>query len=332
MPLLGETSEVKGLWSAAAVWVKEGPAVGKSIAEWMIHGEPEIDCNQSDISRFHAHQKTRQHTKARAFEAFPKTYGIVHPAEQYLSDRPLRRSPMHEWHVEHEGEFFEVAGWERPQWFRSNAPLVERYGVGTRPNEWDARWWSPIINAEHLAMRESAGIFDLSAFAIFDVVGPGALDAVQAVALRQMDVPVGRVVYTPVLSSAGGFKSDLTIMRLEDRVFRVVTGGAHGMSDLKWFRDHLPADAGDRRPDHGLHDDRGLGTAGPRHRRRRSPGRTCPTRRSSSGPAGRSRSARSWSSRRGSRTSATSAGSCTSRWSRAAGSGRRCGTPARRTA
>jgi glycine cleavage system aminomethyltransferase T/glycine/D-amino acid oxidase-like deaminating enzyme len=243
MPLLGETSEVKGLWSAAAVWVKEGPAVGKSIAEWMVHGEPEIDCNQSDISRFHAHQKTRQHTKARAFEAFPKTYGVVHPSEQYLSDRPLRKSPMHEWHVEHDGEFFEVAGWERPQWFRSNAALVERYGVGTRPNEWDARWWSPIINAEHLAMRESAGIFDLSAFAIFDIVGPGALDAVQAVALRQMDVPVGRVVYTPVLTSAGGFKSDLTIMRLEDRVFRVVTGGAHGMSDLKWFRDHLPADA-----------------------------------------------------------------------------------------
>jgi glycine cleavage system aminomethyltransferase T/glycine/D-amino acid oxidase-like deaminating enzyme len=243
MPLLGETPEVKGLWSAAAVWVKEGPAVGKSIAEWMVHGEPEIDCNQSDISRFHAHQKTRQHTKARAFEAFPKTYGIVHPAEQYLSDRPLRRSPMHEWHQEHEGEFFEVAGWERPQWFRSNASLVERFGVGTRPNEWDARWWSPIINAEHLAMRDSAGIFDLSAFAIFDIVGPGALDAVEAVALRQMDVPVGRVVYTPVLSEAGGFKSDLTIMRLEDQVFRVVTGGAHGMSDLKWFKDHLPANA-----------------------------------------------------------------------------------------
>ena len=243
MPLLGETPEVKGLWSAAAVWVKEGPAVGKSIAEWMVHGEPEIDCNQSDISRFHSHQKTRQHTKARAFEAFPKTYGIVHPAEQYLSDRPLRRSPMHEWHEAHEGEFFEVAGWERPQWFRSNAALVERYGVQTRPNEWDARWWSPIINAEHLAMRESAGIFDLSAFAIFDIVGPGALAAVQSVAMRQMDVPVGRVVYTPVLSAEGGFKSDLTIMRLEDSVFRVVTGGAHGMSDLKWFKDHLPADA-----------------------------------------------------------------------------------------
>jgi glycine cleavage system aminomethyltransferase T len=120
---------------------------------------------------------------------------------------------------------------------------VEKYGVRARPNEWDARWWSPIINAEHLAMRESAGIFDLSAFAIFDIVGPGALAAVQSVAMRQMDVPVGRVVYTPVLSAEGGFKSDLTIMRLEDSVFRVVTGGAHGMSDLKWFKDHLPADA-----------------------------------------------------------------------------------------
>ena len=243
MPVLGETPEVKGLWSAAAVWVKEGPAVGKCIAEWMVHGEPSIDVGQSDISRFHAHQKTRQHTKARAFEAFPKTYGIVHPAEQSESDRPIRTSPMHAWHQAAGARFFEVAGWERPQWFESNAPLVERYGVATRPNEWDARWWSPIINAEHLAMREHAGIFDLSSFMKFDIVGPGALAGVQSVAMRQMDVPVGRVVYTPVLSQEGGFKSDLTIMRLGTSTFRVVTGGAHGMSDLKWFRDHMPADA-----------------------------------------------------------------------------------------
>jgi glycine cleavage system aminomethyltransferase T len=239
MPLLGETPEVKGLWSAAAVWVKEGPAVGRCIAEWMVHGEPSIDVAQSDIGRFHAHQRTRQHTKRRSFEAFPKTYGIVHPAEQYLSDRPLRRSPMHEWHVEHGAEFFEVAGWERTQWFNSNAALVEQYGIEGRTNEWDARWWSPIINAEHLAMREHAGIFDLSAFEIFDIVGTGALASVQKVAMRQMDVAVGKVVYTPVLTDVGGFKSDLTIMRLGRNHFRVVTGGAHGPADLKWFKDHL---------------------------------------------------------------------------------------------
>ena len=91
-------------------------------------------------------------------------------------------------------------------------------------------------------MREHAGIFDLSAFAIFDMQGPGALAALQHAVLAQMDAPVGRVVYTPVLSPGGGFKSDLTIMRLADDVFRIVTGGAHGMADRKLFIDALPDD------------------------------------------------------------------------------------------
>jgi glycine cleavage system aminomethyltransferase T len=91
-------------------------------------------------------------------------------------------------------------------------------------------------------MRDRAAIFDLTAFCVFDVRGPGALDVVQRVAMRQMDVAIGRVVYTPVLTPNGGFRSDLTIMRLDHDVFRVVTGGAHGMADLKWFADHLPQD------------------------------------------------------------------------------------------
>ena len=112
--------------------------------------------------------------------------------------------------------FFEAAGWERPQWYESNAPLLEEFGdrINRREAEWESRWWSPIINAEHLAMRERAAMFDLSAFCVFDVLGPGALDCLQRVALRQMDVAVGRVVYTPVLTPSGGFRSDLTIMRL----------------------------------------------------------------------------------------------------------------------
>ena len=242
MPILGETPDVKGLWSAAAVWVKEGPGVGKSLAEWMVHGESEIDLHSSDIARFHTHQKTRAHIRARTSEAFNKTYGIVHPGEQWASDRNLRLSPMHARHETLGAAFFEAAGWERPQWFESNAALVEEYGVQPREAEWDARWWSPIINGEHLAMRERAGIFDLSAFAIFDVSGPGALESLQRVAMRQVDVAIGRVVYTPLLSPGGGFRSDLTIMRLGHDRFRVVTGAAHGMADRKLFSDNLPAD------------------------------------------------------------------------------------------
>ncbi|TME10576.1 MAG: FAD-dependent oxidoreductase [Chloroflexi bacterium] len=244
MPVLGESSDVHGLWSAAAVWVKEGPGTGKTLAEWMVHGESEIDVHASDAARFHEHQKTRKHVRSRAAEGFNKTYGIVHPNEQWATNRNVRLAPFHERERELQAFFFEAAGWERPMWYESNASLLDEFGdqVTRRTSEWESRWWSPIINAEHLAMRERAGIFDLSAFTIFDITGPGALTSVQSVTLRQMDVPVGRNVYTPVLSPAGGFKSDLTIMRLGEDHFRVVTGGASGMSDKKWFRDHLPAD------------------------------------------------------------------------------------------
>jgi heterotetrameric sarcosine oxidase gamma subunit len=140
--------------------------------------------------------------------------------------------------------FFETAGWERPFWYESNASLVQKYGDAVMPREaeWDSRWWSPIINAEHLAMRDGAGLVDLTAFVLFDIVGPGALDALNGIVMRQLDVAVGKVIYTPVLSPNGGFKSDLTVMRLGKDHFRVVTGGAHGMADKKWFSDHLPKD------------------------------------------------------------------------------------------
>jgi glycine cleavage system aminomethyltransferase T/glycine/D-amino acid oxidase-like deaminating enzyme len=243
LPLLGETPEVKGLWSASAVWVKEGPGVGKSMAEWMTRGESEIDLQSSDIARFYPEQRTPQHVKGRAAEGFNKTYGIVHPAEQWEANRRVRVSPFYEREQALGAVFFEAAAWERPHWYASNAHLVEEYGLETRPHEWDARWWSPIVNAEHLAMRDRAAMFDLTAFCIFDVIGPGALESVQRVSMRQCDVRVGRVVYTPVLAPSGGFKSDLTIMRLGDAQFRVVTGGAHGMADKKWFADNLVGEA-----------------------------------------------------------------------------------------
>ncbi len=243
-PVLGESPEVKGVWSAAAVWVKEGPGVGRLVAEWMTDGNPEYDAHGTDIARFYPHQRSKQHVAARTSEGFNKTYGIVHPSEQWESNRNVRLAPMHSSQRELGAVFFETAGWERPHWYASNEGLLGDFGDAVLPREaeWDARWWSPIINAEHLAMRERAGYVDLSAFAIFDVVGRGALDAVQAIAVGQLDVAPGRVVYTPVLDGRGGFRADLTIMRLAEDRFRVVTGGANGNVDRKWFRDHMPAD------------------------------------------------------------------------------------------
>ena len=252
MPLLGETPEVKGLWSVAAVWIKEGPGIGRAVAEWMTHGESEIDLHSSDIARFYPHQKTRMHVCARAAEGFNKTYGIVHPGEQWASNRDVRLSPFNAREKELGAVFFEAMGWERPQWYESNAPLLEEYAdrVSRREAEWESRWWSPIISAEHLAMRDRAGLFDLSAFQIFDVLGPGALETVQRVSVRQLNVPIGRVVYTPLLTPSGGFRSDLTIMRLGEEQFRVVTGAAHGMADLKWFSDHRPDSGSAQIADH----------------------------------------------------------------------------------
>jgi glycine cleavage system aminomethyltransferase T len=129
-------------------------------------------------------------------------------------------------------------------WYGANAALLETYGDRAMPRaaEWESRWWSPIINAEHLAMRDRVAMIDLAAFAVFDVDGPGALDCLQGLVVGQMDVPVGRVVYTPLLAENGGIFADLTIMRLGADRFRIVTGGGMGMRDKKWFVDHLPAD------------------------------------------------------------------------------------------
>ena len=243
-PVLGETPEVKGLWSVAASWIKEGPGIARAVAEWMNGQAPQIDLHEADVARFYAHQRTREHITARAQESFNKMYGIVHPMEQFESQRPTRRSPVFEQEWGLGAIFFETVGWERPYWYEGNDHLLERYStqVAARNGEWESRWWSPIISAEHLAMREQCGLVDLSAFVVLDVTGPGALAALQGLTVAQMNVAVGRVIYTSLLDERGGFKSDLTIMRLGSQWFRVVTGGSTGMTEKKWFVDHLPDD------------------------------------------------------------------------------------------
>lgn len=240
-PVLGETAEVANLWSAAAVWIKEGPGAARLLAEWITHGHPRLcDPHESDVSRFQPHERTRRHVRARAREHFNKTYGIVHPREQWESCRDMYRSALHVRTEALGAVYYEARGWERPQWYESNADLLDRYRIAERPHEWDRRWWSPIIEAEHLHLREKAGVVDLGAFQIFDVTGPGALAWLETMAANACDRPPGTSIYTPLLTPDGGFRADLTIQRLAADRFRVVTGAFDGARDAAWFRKHLP--------------------------------------------------------------------------------------------
>ena len=165
-PILGE-SEVKGLWVAAAVWIKEGPGVGRAVAEWMTHGHSEIDIHHSDIARFHPHETHARRTCGRApARRSSRPTGSSTPPS---STSPTAACAGRRWPSRRRRSarvFYETVGWERPWWYESNAGLLEKYGdaVMPREHEWDSRWWSPIINAEHLAMRENAGVIDLTAF------------------------------------------------------------------------------------------------------------------------------------------------------------------------
>ena len=125
MPVLGETIEVKNLWSAAAVWIKEGPGIAKLVAEWMTYGYPHVcEPHSSDISRFYAHERTEHQIYARCAEHWNKTYGIVHPREQWASSRGMRRSPFYAREEALGANFFDARGWERPQWYTSNEKLL----------------------------------------------------------------------------------------------------------------------------------------------------------------------------------------------------------------
>ncbi len=243
MPCLGEVPEVSNLWSAAAVWVKEGPGMAQVVAEWMTYGYPRvIDPHASDVSRFYQDEKSDEHIWARADEHFIKTYGIVHPSEQWNSRRDLKVSSLKA-QTDAAGAYYYTARvWERPHWYETNADLVERYGLSEREAEWDNRWWSPIIDAEHMNLRENAGMIDLTAFQIMDLTGPGAVAFAEYLSVNKVDKPVGTSTYTPWLTPDGGFHSDLTMLRLGEEHIRVVTGAFDGGRDEHWIKTYMPQD------------------------------------------------------------------------------------------
>ncbi|GAA3443776.1 GcvT family protein [Planomonospora venezuelensis] len=234
--LLGETA-VRGLWAAAGFCVHGLAAaggVGKVMAEWITDGSPEYDVFGMDLRRFGGHARSAAWARARALDSYAKYYDIVYPGEERTAARPLRRSPAWIRHAELGAAFGEKAGWERVNWFESNA---EPAG-GIRPEGWAGRIWSPAVRAECLATRDAAGLFDQTSFAKLEVSGPGALEGLQRACAGQLDRPAGSVVYTQLLNARGGVEADLTVTRLAADRFRLVTGTAFGVHDAAWLRGH----------------------------------------------------------------------------------------------
>ncbi len=242
-PVLGESPQIRGFWSAQAVWITHAGGVGKAVAEWIVNGESTSDLRECHIRRFHPHAYSRSYVRARAAQQYREVYDIIHPRQQMANPRNLRLTPFYTRQQELGGIFFENAGWERPQWYDANEGLLDSLTVtGESQAGWEAREWSPTVAAEHVATRERVAMFDLTPFAKFEVTGPGALDALQRLAANQMNKPVGTITYTSMLIPRGGIKCDLTVTRLGENHFMVVTGGAMGLHDLDWIESHLPDD------------------------------------------------------------------------------------------
>ena len=243
MPLLGESPQVRGFWLAEAVWITHAGGVGKSVAEWMVNGSPSSDLRECDISRFHPHAQSRSYVRVRAARQYREVYDIIHPLQQMERPRRLRLTPYHARFEELGAEFFENIGWERPQWFAANGRLLEESPPGPELSGWEARHWSPIIGAEHRATRDTGAMFDLTPFTKLEVAGLGALGYLQYMTDNNMDRPMGRIIYTSMLNERGGIKCDLTVTRLAEDRFMVITGGSTGVHDLQWMRRFLPENA-----------------------------------------------------------------------------------------
>ena len=236
--LLGQSSQLEGFWLAEGVWLTHGGGVGRAIAQYMVEGLPPLDLRDLDCNRFHAHVPSRPYVLARGRTQYREVYDIIHPNQQLQHPRRLRLSPFHPRLEELGGEMFENAGWERPHWFAASQRLPVPEGGHDRQG-WSARFWSPLIGSEHRAARERVCLFDLTPFTKLEIAGPGSLGFLQHLAANRMDRPPGRITYTALLNRRGGMEADLTVTRLEEDRFWVITGAATGMRDLAWLRFNL---------------------------------------------------------------------------------------------
>jgi glycine cleavage system T protein len=239
--ILGE-SEVRGFFVAAgfcAHGIAGAGGIGRQMATWIVDGEPELDLWKMDIRRFGPAYRSPAYALARTTEVYATYYDIHYPNEERFAGRPLRTSPTYDTLAGLGAVFGEKSGWERPNWFESNAPSGDE---SLRPRGWAGMHWSPAIGAEAMATRQAAALFDETSFAKLEIVGPGAVAFLGRLCANDVDVPVGRIVYTALLNRRGGIECDVTVTRVTSDRYLLITGTAVGQHDLGWLRRHLPED------------------------------------------------------------------------------------------
>jgi len=260
--ILGEAPEVAGFFVGAgfnAFGIAGAGGAGRALAEWIDGGEAPMDLWVVDIRRFGAPHRDPDWVRARTLELYGKHYTIAWPHEEHLSGRPRQVSPLYERLRDQGACFGSKLGWERPNWF-APAGLEPRdeYSFG-RQNWFDA------VGAEHRATREAVALFDQSSFAKFMVTGPGAEAALSWTCAGDVTKPQGRLTYTQMLNERGGIECDLTVARLAQDRFYIVTGTGFRTHDFAWIAANMPAGA-EARIDDVTEDYATLSLMGPRAR------------------------------------------------------------------
>jgi aminomethyltransferase len=250
LPVMGPVQKYDGLWTAAAIWVTHAGGAGKALAEWMENGVPRlsdgpIDLRHCNVNRFDAHEGSWDFARDIGGEEYRIVYNIMHPKWVWTDhQRDIRRTPMYHSHKELDAELWAEAGWEEPQWFESNADLLAEYGDQIPDREgWEDKYWSPIEGAEALHVRDKVGLHDMTSFNKMEVTGSGAGDFVQRLCTNDMSLDVGDVRYTLMCNENGGVRADITVTRVDDdRYLLLTTGREVGNNHVAWVREQSPED------------------------------------------------------------------------------------------
>jgi len=233
---LGRAPEVENFWVAAgfnSIGIQSAGGAGMALAAWMDTGEKPFDLGDVDIARNQPFQGNKRYLFERAKETLGLLYADHFPFRQKETARGIRRSPFHAHLLERGAVMGEAAGWERANWFANDGQTREyRYA-------WGRQNWFENSAAEHRAVRENVGIYDMSSFGKLRVEGPDAEAFLNHVCGADMSVPVGKIVYTQFLNKAGGIEADVTVTRLSETLFLVVTPAATRLADETWLRRHL---------------------------------------------------------------------------------------------